>query len=180
FMEHYNSNNLQSWVAKELFGKTAISISLAQQESLDRHLASLFEARPAPLPRALDGNLVKSARTKLVRIPLDRRVYGELKKRLMRNDPSPFRISDAAGRSAPLVFSRKSGKPLNEGLNTLYTYYGYHELFLPKSEQLTQQLANTSWVLGEQHQIRTSDDQFELLRHRVHRRYLDDFVLHWR
>ncbi|MCP5013078.1 MAG: hypothetical protein GY942_24130, partial [Aestuariibacter sp.] len=52
--------------------------------------------------------------------------------------------------------------------------------FLPKSEQLTQQLANTSWVLGEQYQISASDNEFELLRHRVHRRYLDDFVLHWR
>ena len=169
FMEHYNANNLQSWVAKELFGKTANSITLTQRESLDRHLASLFEARPAPLPRDLDGNLVKRARATLVRTPLDQRVYGELKNRLMRDNPSPFRISDAAGRSAPLVFSRKSGKPLNEGLNTLYTYYGYHELFLPKSEQLTQQLANTSWVLGEQYQISTSDNEFELLRHRVHR-----------
>jgi len=180
FREHYNGNNLQSWVAKELFGKTANSIPLTQRESLDRHLASLFEARPAPLPRALDGNLVNRARATLVRTPLDQRVYGELKKRLMRNDPSPFRISDAAGRSAPLVFSRKSGKPLNKGLHTLYTYYGYHELFLPKSEQLTQQLANTSWVLGEQYQINASDNEFVLLRHRVHRRYLDDFVLHWR
>ena len=98
----------------------------------------------------------------------------------MRDNPSPFRISDAAGRSAPLVFNRKSGKPLNQGLNTLYTYYGYHELFLPNSEQLTQQLANTSWVLGEQYQISASDNDFELLRHRVHRRYLDDFVLQWR
>ncbi|MCP5008373.1 MAG: type VI secretion system membrane subunit TssM, partial [Aestuariibacter sp.] len=175
-----NSNNLQSWVVKELFGKTANSIPLTQRESLDRHLASLFEARPAPLPRALDGGVVDFARAKLIRTPLDQRVYSELKKRLTRNDPSPFRISDAAGRSAPLVFSRKSGKPLNEGLNTLYTFYGYHELFLPKSEQLTQQLANTSWVLGEQYQISTSDNEFELLRHRVHRRYLDDFVLHWR
>ena len=180
FMEHYNGNDLQSWVAKELFGKTANSITLAQRESLARHLASLFEARPAPLPRDLDGNLVKRARATLVLTPLDQRVYGELKKRLMQNNPSPFRISDAAGRSAPLVFSRKSGKPLNEGLNTLYTYYGYHELFLPKSEQLTQQLASTSWVLGEQYQFGTSDNELELLRHRVHRRYLDDFVQHWR
>ena len=180
FREHYNGNNLQSWVAKELFAKTANSISLMQRESLDRHLASLFQARPAPLPRALDGGVVDLARAKLIRTPLDQRVYGELKKRLMREDPSPFRIIDAAGRSAPLVFKRKSGKPLNEGLNTLYTYYGYHEMFLPKSGQLTRQLAKSSWVLGEQYQISTSDNEFELLRHRVHRLYLDDFVRHWR
>ena len=180
FMEHYNGNDLQSWVAKELYGETVSAISLTQRESLDRHLTSLFEARPAPLPRALDGNLVKRARATLVRVPLDQRVYGELKKRLMQDDPSPFRVSDAAGRSAPLVFSRKSGKPLNEGINTLYTYDGYHDLFLPKSEQLTQQLASTSWVLGEDYQISTSDNEFELLRHRVHRRYLDDYVKQWR
>ena len=180
YREHYDGNDLQSWVVNELFGNTAASITLAQREALDRHLVSLFEARPAPLPRALDGRLVDTARARLIRVPLDQRLYGELKKRLTQNDQSPFRISDAAGHSAPLVFSRKSGKPLNEGLNTLYTYSGYHELFLPNSEQLTRQLANTSWVLGEQYQISTSDDEFELLRHRVHRRYLDDFVLHWR
>lgn len=180
FMQHYNGKNLKNWVAKELFGNTANSITPVQRKSLDQHLTSLFETRPAPLPRALDGDLVKSARAKLVRIPLDQRVYGELKKRLMRDDPFPFRISDAAGRSAPLVFYRKSGKPLNKGLHTLYTYYGYHELFLPKSEQITQQLANTSWVLGEQYQINASENEFDYLLHRVHRRYLDDFVLQWR
>lgn len=180
YMEHYNGNDLQGWVAIELFGESVNAITNSQRESLDRHLASLFDARPAPLPRALDGGLVDSARAQLIRIPLDQRVYGELKKRLTRDDPSPFRISDAAGRSAPLVFRRKSGKPLNEGLNTLFTYDGYHRLFLPKSEQLTRQLASSSWVLGEQYQINTSDDEFELLRHRVHRRYLDDFVQHWR
>jgi len=180
YREHYNGNDLQRWVGKELFGKSANAITNSHMESLDRHLASLFEARPAPLPRALDGGLVDSARAQLIRIPLDQRVYSELKKRLTRDDPSPFRISDAAGRSAPLVFGRKSGKPLNEGLHTIYTYYGYHELFLPNSEQLTQQLASTSWVLGEKYQISTSDNEFELLRHRVHRHYLDDFVRQWR
>jgi type VI secretion system protein ImpL len=45
---------------------------------------------------------------------------------------------------------------------------------------LTQQLASTSWVLGEDYQISTSDNEFELLRHRVHRRYLDDYVKQWR
>ncbi len=178
--EHYNSDSFKSWVAKDLFGKTSISINPAQRKSFDRHLASLFQARPAPLPRALDEALIKRARTTLASTPLDQRVYAELKKILMLNDPSPFRISDAAGRSAPLVFKRKSGKPLNEGLNTLYTYSGYHQLFLPKSEELIQQLANTSWVLGENIQILTSDNEFQQLRHLVHRRYLDDFVLHWR
>lgn len=180
FGDHYNGDNLQIWVANELFGKTVISITQDQRQSLDRHLASLFEARPAPLPRELNGELVARARATLVGTSLDQRVYGELKKSLMRNDPSPFRISDAAGRNAPLVFTRKSGKPLNEGLNTLFTHYGYHQLFLPKSEQLTRQLANTSWVLGEQQQISASDKEFVQLRHRVHRLYLDDFVQHWR
>lgn len=61
------------------------------------------------------------------------RVYDRVKRQRLPKDVPDFRISDAAGRDAPLVFARKSGKPLTDPLSGFFTYRGYREVFLTAS-----------------------------------------------
>ncbi|NQD96919.1 type VI secretion system membrane subunit TssM, partial [Pseudomonas sp. CrR25] len=87
-----------------------------------------------------------------------------------------FRISEAAGRDAALVFSRKSGKPLNEPLSGFYTYRGYRQVFMVASLTQSGALAEEQWVLGRA----LSDNQdVASLALDVRGLYFQDFLGQW-
>jgi type VI secretion system protein ImpL len=175
---HYDANTLRTWISLDWDKNLPIEVTNEQREHLTEHLETLFGTQPLPLPRPLDAGLVDNARKTLSHLPLADRVYSQIKQELTHSQVDDFRISDAAGREAPLVLARKSGQPLNEGLSGLFTYEGYHTLFLPRSKELTQQLAKESWILGR-HQINTSSEELTQLNDDVHTRYLDEFVNEW-
>ena len=176
---HFDKETILAWVSLDWDHRLPPTTTTDQRQSLNQHLLTLFETRPAPLPRPLDASLVDQSRNVLARSPLAERVYGRLKLELKKSDVPDFRVSEAAGRDAPLVLARKSGLPLNEGVSGLFTYDGYYKLFLPESESLTKRIADESWILGEQYQITPSGQELETLRDDVLKLYLDDYVLEW-
>src|SRR2546423_750878 len=59
-------------------------------------------------------------------------------------------VARARGGAAPPVFARASGKPLPQGISGLFTYDGYHGLFLHERPKGTTLLAKEeAWVVGE-------------------------------
>ena len=68
-------------------------------------------------PYAQDEDLVARERALINQQPLSTRVYGRLK-RLLEHDENlkPVSLSDLGGPQSELVFSRKSGKPVSEGV----------------------------------------------------------------
>ncbi|MCF3998205.1 ImcF-related family protein, partial [Pseudomonas aeruginosa] len=98
-------------------------LSPEQRQALHAHLDALLERRP-PSAR-LDQDLVEDLRRQLQQLPVAQRVYDRVKRQRLPKDVPDFRISDAAGRDAPLVFARKSGKPLTDPLSGFFTYRGY-------------------------------------------------------
>jgi type VI secretion system protein ImpL len=89
-----------------------------------------------------------------------------------------FRISEAAGRNAPAIFTRASGNPLNQGVPGLYSYSGFYDVFLPESKNLAKKMGEESWVLGKHFQIPT-DTELINIQNEVLNLYFDDFRLHW-
>src|SRR5256885_8849112 len=51
--------------------------------------------------------------------------------------PPDFSVVRASGPEAPQVFARASGKPLTQGISSLFTYDGYHGLFLHELPKVT-------------------------------------------
>src|SRR2546427_6379991 len=80
------------------------------------------------------------------------RAYSRLKQLLNTGDklPPDFSVVRASGPEAPQVFARASGKPLTQGISSLFTYDGYHGLFLHELPKVTTLLAKEeTWVLGQ-------------------------------
>lgn len=178
--DHFDADAIRAWITLDWDNNLPIDTSIQQRTTLLEHLDALLNANPAPLPSplALNASLVDDARAALSRAPLADRVYGRLKLEVNNTDIPDFRISEAAGREAPLVFARKSNAPLNEGISGFFTQQGYKALFLPKSKQLAKQVADESWILGP-HQIQPSGEELTQLNEDVQKLYVDEFVREW-
>lgn len=109
--------------------------------------------------------------------PLSTRVYGRLK-RLLEHDDSlkPVSLASLGGPQSELVFSRKSGKPVSEGLPGLYTPDGYWNTFNAKIAPVTASLhEDDSWVLG----ATTQPEDKQQTDNAVRQLYARDFIALW-
>lgn len=171
--EHYDPDFIKAWVGLD-WDQSLRSLPPEQRQALGEHLQALFERRP-PTAR-LDTPLIDDTRRQLQQLPVAQRVYDRVKRQKLPDGVADFRLSEAAGRDASLVFSRKSGKPLGEPLSGLFTLDGYRKAFLAASLSQASTLAEEQWVLGrgqadEQAASSLADDVRQL--------YFQDYIRHW-
>ena len=149
----------------------------ALRTGLQVHLDSLLERPFTAYP--LDGNLVANVRRVLRDYPLAERVYSILQQSEAARAFPDWRVSEQAGRDAELVFLRRSGQPLNEGIPGFYSYDAFHEAFLPEVSRMAVDVAGESWVLGEDADIGLNPAEIARLRRDVLDRYYEDYAAHW-
>jgi len=176
---HFDAEAIKAWLALDWEQTLSRQASAAQRQALAAHLEALLEQLPVPLPFAQDADLIRRVRQQLARAPLAQRIYGRLKQERLGADIPPFRVSEAAGRDAPLVFVRTSGQPLNAGIPGLYTYAGYHEVFLKESGRRIKELVDENWILGPAAETPTAADALQRLNDELRRLYLEDYAQQW-
>ncbi len=172
--EHYDADFIKAWIALDWDRSLPRDLPAEQRQALTAHLQALFERRP-PVAR-LDPRLVEDLRRQLQQMPVAQRVYDRIKRQKLPEGIPDFRINEAAGRDAALVFSRKSGKPLGEPLSGFFTVKGYRQGFLLSSLSQTGTLAEEQWVLGHE-----EGDQQNVasLAADVRRLYFQDYLRQW-
>lgn len=172
--EHHDPDFIKAWIALDWDQNLPRDLAPEQRQALQQHLDALLERRP-PSAR-LDENLIEDLRRQLQRLPVAQRVYDRVKRQPLPEGLPDFRISEAAGRDAALVFIRKSGKPLSEPLSGFFTYRGYREVFLTTSLSQAGTLAEEQWVLG-----RSLDDSQDAasLAQDVRQLYFQDYLGQW-
>src|SRR5690606_29218776 len=130
--EHYDPIAIMAFLREDLSTAYERAISTEQQAALDAHLEALFQQRPLPLPLPLSEPAIDDVRRIVLAMRLEERIYSRLK-REFRGDIPGFNIRDAAGGPlADLVFVRKSGRPLSEGIPGLFTREGYRQVFVDR------------------------------------------------
>lgn len=136
--KHYDGKFLHSWVMLNLQRNLPQNVTQAQLQELEWHLTQLLEPKIQASPYAQDEDLVARERALINQQPLSTRVYGRLK-RLLEHDENlkPVSLSDLGGPQSELVFSRKSGKPVSEGVPGLYTPDGYWKSFNDQIDSVT-------------------------------------------
>lgn len=172
--DHYESAPIIGWFREVWSQDYARSLSNEQLEDLFGHLQALFETRPEPLPLPLDDGLIARTRQDLLRIPLEERVYGRIK-RASTEDLRGFSIAAAAGADAGVVFVRKSGNTLLDEAPALYTRDGYRNVFLPGLARVSASLLEESWVLGQTSEVGGSVASVQITE-RVRDLYFRDYV----
>jgi type VI secretion system protein ImpL len=144
------------------------------REDLELHLEALLDA---PLqPPELNGDLIERVQSTLADLPLARRVYSGILKSPEATALQKWRLTDVGGADLEKVIVRSSGKPLSEGIDGIYTYAGFNDVFLPKTLSVARQVQIENWVLGRYGEEEINDNALVLLARDVLNLYYNDFV----
>lgn len=175
--KHYDGKFLLSWVMLNLQRNLPQNVTQAQLRQLEGHLIQLLEPQIQSSPYAKDDALIARERTLINQQPLSSRVYGRLK-RLLEHDDNLKAVSLATlgGPQSELVFSRKSGTPIAEGVPGLYTPNGYWQVFNKQIDNVTSALHDDDiWVLG----AATAQEDKQQTDNAVRQLYMRDFIANW-
>ena len=153
--------------------------TLTQDERarLEAHLANLFASRVVTSPFAYNAPLVDAVRARLAHESPAQRANHQLSReplRTMRNEP--VTVAGAGGPQAALVLTRRSGKPLTDGIPSLYTYHGYWDGFDARRRGGSP-LAKRRPV-GARHPPTPATDNARLALE-IRRTFLNDYIQAW-
>lgn len=147
------------------------------RDDLAGHLKALITQQMKAIP--LNGPLVKQVRAKLLETPMAERIYASIINSEAARKLPEWRITDAGGSETRDVLVRPSGKLLSEGVKGIYTYKGFHEVFLPALKNVPDAILDESWILGEEGKRQTTEQGIANTARDVLNRYLNDYVAAW-
>ena len=175
--KHYDGKFLHSWVMLNLERNLPQNVTKAQIRQLEWHLMQLLEQQIVASPYAKDDALISREQALINQQPLSTRVYGRLKRLLERDENlKPVSLATLGGPQSELVFSRKSGKPVNDGIPGLYTPDGYWNSFNAQIAPVTASLhEDDAWVLGST----TQPEDKQQTDNAVRQLYARDFITLW-
>jgi type VI secretion system protein ImpL len=175
--KHYDGKFLHQWVMLNLERNLPQNMTQAQLRRLEWHLTQLLEPQIQSSPFAKDEALIAREQALINQQPLAARVYGRLKRLLAADENlKPVSLASLGGPQSELVFSRKSGKSLNDGIPGLYTPDGYWQHFDKQIGTVTNALhTDDAWVLGST--VKQEDQQ--QTDNAVRQLYARDFISQW-
>jgi len=150
---------------------------IARQElrdDLDDHLEALLTQPMQEI--ALNGPLVEQVQGLLSEMPLAQRVYNGIINSATATALPKWRISTAAGPAVKRVMIRSSGKPLNDGIEGIFTFDGFNNVFLPEAVSVAERVQRESWVLGPRGEAEQSDAALLALSRDVLDLYYNDYI----
>ncbi|HEU0220611.1 MAG TPA: type VI secretion system membrane subunit TssM, partial [Paracoccaceae bacterium] len=144
---------------------------------LEGHLARLLTQ---PMQKIeLNGPLVDQVQGILAETPIGARVYNGIVSSPEARALPTWRVGEAGGPLTPQVLVRTSGEPYSSGVEGIYTYQGFHEVFLPAALEVARQVAQESWVLGPHATALTSEANLANIARDVMNIYYGDYVGRW-
>jgi len=144
------------------------------RQDLAMHLNALLDQPMQQIE--LNGPLVEQVQTLLSEMPLAQRVYNGII-----NSPAAvalpkWRITDAGGPAVSRVLVRSSGKPLTDGVDGIFTYNGFNEVFLGEALGVAARIQRESWVLGPRGEAEQTEQALAALSRDVLDLYYNDFI----
>jgi type VI secretion system protein ImpL len=144
------------------------------REDLARHLDTLLSEPRVEI--ALNGPLIERVRIILLEMPMAERVYNGILNSPAAQALPQLRLTDVGGPAVARVMTRSSGKPLGEGVEGIFTWNGFHDVFLGEALGVARRIQGESWVLGPQGEAEQSDAALLALSRDVLDLYYSDYV----
>jgi len=177
--EHFDPDVIKAWLVLH-WQLTLSGPENAQiRQALTGHLDALLQQLPYPLPLPLNQELIAGVRDDLLRVPLANRIYNRIKRTSQLKPILPFRLGVAIGPDAGLVFDRKSGQPLDAEIPGLFTYDGYHRLFLKEHLAVAGKILAEKWILGPRFDQVSKNTDLTTLSSRVRSLYYREYIQIW-
>jgi type VI secretion system protein ImpL len=170
---------VEQWLAADAGNIVPGEDAGEQREAFGQHVAALLEAPLTALP--LDGPLVEQVRGILTRQPLAEYIYNRVLRSAVVQSLPAWTVAENAGPAGGRVFELRDGAALNTGLPGIFSWNGYHTVFLPLLPQVTKDASEDAWVLGRQVKggVVGSVAEMAQLRRDVLALYLDDYTRRW-
>ncbi|MGB3247412.1 MAG: type VI secretion system membrane subunit TssM [Sulfitobacter sp.] len=149
----------------------------ALRGDLTGHLDVLMAAPMQPV--SLNNDLVAAVQKVLTQMPQAERVYNGIIHSPVATELPEWRLTDVGGPAIARAFSRSSGKQLNDGIPGIYTYAGFHEVFLEEALTVAARIQRESWILGEAGQQEQSEGALIRLSRDVLGLYYDDYIVQY-
>jgi type VI secretion system protein ImpL len=149
------------------------------RQSLEQHLQAMLEYPLATV--GLDGPLVAQVRGVLTSEPLAQYLYNRMLRSSVVQSLPDWTVADNAGPAGGRVFELRDGKPLNTGVPGIFTWDGYHTVFLTVLPRVTKDASEDAWVLGKQQRSGVVGSLAEMnqLNRDITGLYLDDYTRRW-
>jgi type VI secretion system protein ImpL len=141
---------------------------------LATHLAALISQPMTEI--ALNGHLVEQVQAILAQMPLAERIYTGIVSAPAVRELPPWRPIDHGGPAIGRAMTRSSGAPLTEGIEGIYTYDGFNDVFLNEALQVAQRIQRESWVLGPLGEAEQSEAALAAMSRDVLDLYYVDFI----
>lgn len=170
-----DANLVEQWLGADIEASYPEDDQQKLVEDLKGHVHALLQRPVTQI--ALNGPLVEQVRNVLRRQPTAERSYLRILRSEKTKELTEWRVSDHAGAAANQVMGLRSGKPLSTGIPGIYTWAGYHDVFLSLLPDITDDIAEDSWVLGNQDKIDRT--RIGLLRRDVLGLYYADYERKW-
>jgi type VI secretion system protein ImpL len=147
--ERLKLEDVKAWVDLDAELNLGTALTKEQRDELVAHTGVLLSRNGLQSGLRFDDKLVQEVQAALNRTPFPQRVFNRVKIAAGQDKLPEFRITNAGGDSAALVFTRPSGLPLSNGVPGLYSYNGYYKSFNKLLEDSIKKLADEEvWVLG--------------------------------
>lgn len=124
----------------------------------------------------LNGPLVEQVQGILSEMPLAQRVYNGIIASPAAARLPDWRLTDVGGPAISRVLVRSSGKPLNQGIEGIFTFEGFNNVFLGEAIGVAKRVQRESWVLGPRGEAEQTDLALAALSRDVLDLYYNDFI----
>jgi type VI secretion system protein ImpL len=175
--DHFDPVALRTWAMRDWQRGPLQTASDAQRASIDGHLEALFRRDQFDSNLPLDQNLIAQSRAALSRVPLAQRLSSRIAQQLAQLHFPGFSVAKAAGPSGLIVFVRKSGTPLTQGIDGAYTRASF-DAFLRLREAALADVSKDDWVLGHA-ETRPDSGATDDLRTALTRLYSEESIRQW-
>ncbi|KAA8998156.1 type VI secretion system membrane subunit TssM [Affinibrenneria salicis] len=175
--KHYDGKFLRAWVMLNLQKNQSASITQNQLRQLERHLSQLLDNQIQTSPYARDDELIARQQALIGKASLPQRVYGRIRRLLSQDERlATVSVVSLAGPQTELAFSRKSGKPLTDGIPGLYTPDGYWQVFDKNIDGVASTLREEDrWVLNTP----AAEQNAQEMDLAVRLLYMADYIRQW-
>ena len=169
-----DSNQIKDWMAAEWTVTYPGSEYDTLRADLSFHLEALLGQPMTEI--ALNGPLVEQAQGILAQMPIAQRVYTGILHTAEAEAIPQFRLTDIGGPNLDKAFVRSSGKPLNEGIEGIFTYDGFVNVFKDQALSVAETIQRDSWVLGPSVKTDQSKTALAAITRDVLDLYYNDFI----
>ena len=169
-----NSSEVKDWMTADWEVAYPGSENEALRTDLAFHLQALLSQPMQEI--ALNGPLVEQAQDILAEMPMALRVYNAILNTPEARALPQFRLTDIGGPNLDKAFVRNSGKPLNEGIEGIFTYDGFNSVFKDQALGVAETIQRDSVFLGPKVKTDQSAAALAAITRDVLDLYYNDFI----